>query len=208
MSQGKYPIQKFLRRLIPPFESCRDEFVEKLGYRNLEPGRLHLDAWVNRGEGYAAFLHEIAAAYPDHAAELEMALAETAALRAAEGDTGWRERCREEEASWVPFIHVEGERSVPNGITIFGLTGGHRRWTTIQISPKILKLPVTEQLAALPELMRAYLEEYRGECPFFGMVRSFVYVRLRGYCRFGQDCYLIEHVQGQYRRGHVEVSLR
>lgn len=53
MSQGasKYPIQQFLRRLIPPFESSRSEFVGKLGYHGLEIGRLHLDSWLDRGEG-------------------------------------------------------------------------------------------------------------------------------------------------------------
>ena len=64
MSQGKYPIQQYLRRLIPPFESCRNDFVQKLGYRNLELGRLHLDSWLDRGEGYLVFLSEVAAAYP------------------------------------------------------------------------------------------------------------------------------------------------
>ena len=129
-------------------------------------------------------------------------------MRPAEGDRGWRDQCKSEEASFSPFIHVEGETAIPRGITLFGLSGGHARWTTIHVPARILKLPVDEQLTALPELMRAYLEEYRGACPFFGMVQSFIYVRLRGYYRFGQDCYLIEHVQGQFRRGHVEVSLR
>ena len=38
MSPGKtpYPIQRFLRRFIHPFDSCRTDFVEKLGYRDLE----------------------------------------------------------------------------------------------------------------------------------------------------------------------------
>ena len=129
-------------------------------------------------------------------------------MKVAEGDTGWRERCRTEDASWVPYLHVEGERSVPNGITVFGLTGGHERWTTIHIPARILKLPVDGQLAALPELMRSYLEEYRGACPFFGMVQSFIYVRLRDHYRVNHQGVFIEHVQGQYRRGHVEVSLR
>ena len=81
----------------------------------------------------------------------ERALTETARMRAAEGDPGWLERCREEEASFVPYIHVQGERSVPSGITVFGLTGGHARWTTFHVPGVILQLPLDEQLAALPE---------------------------------------------------------
>ena len=37
-----------------------------------------------------------------------------------------------------------------------------------------------EQLVALPELMKAYLVEYRGACRYFGMVTSFLYVGLPG----------------------------
>lgn len=208
MAQRKYPIQEFLRTLIPPFESSRTEFVQALGYHNLEVGRLHLDSWLDRGEGYDAFLKQVAAAFPNHAAELEQTIADTAKIRAAEGDPGWLNRCRVEEASFVPYIHVAGDTTVPGGITLFGLTGGHERWTTIHIPTDILRLGIEGQLAALPELMRAYVKEYRGACPFFGLVRAFLYVRLRDYYRFNRDCQFIEHVQERFRRGQVEVFLR
>ena len=186
MSHGalKFPVQHFLRSLIPPFESSRTEFVQKIGYNNLEAGRLHLDSWLDRGEGYDVFLKRLAGAFPDHAADLEKAIAETAEMRAAEGDPGWRARCKAEEASFVPYVHVVGDTTVPRGITMFGMTGGHGRWTTIHIPESILRLPIEEQLAALPELMRAYLVEYRSACPFFGMVTGFLYVRLQDYYRF------------------------
>ena len=140
MSQGslRYPIQQFLRRLIPPFESSRTEFVRALGYLDLVEGRLHVDSWLDRAEGHDLFLKEVAAAYPDHTAELEQALADTAAIRAAEGDSAWRERCKGEEASFVPYIHVQGEQSVPSGICIFGITGGYKRWNTIQTFQRTL----------------------------------------------------------------------
>lgn len=70
-----------------------------------------------------------------------------------------------------------------------------------------LKLPVEEQLAALPELMQGYLREYRGACPFFGMVTGFLYVRLRGYYQFGRDCQFVGYIEKPFRRGHVVISL-
>lgn len=71
MSQGKeYPIQIFFRRFIHPFESCRTNFVVKLGHRDLRTGRFRLDSWLDRGEGYDLFLTEVAAALPDHAVQL------------------------------------------------------------------------------------------------------------------------------------------
>jgi hypothetical protein len=209
MSQGRqYPIQNTLRRLIGAFESDRSDFARKLFYSDLEIGRLHLDAWLDRGEGYDGFLRRVATAFYDHAADLEQALEETAAMRVAEGDPGWRERCKAEDFSFVPFVHVQGERSVPNGIVNFGISGGHERWTTIHIPAAVRRLPVEEQLSALPQLMKAYLVEYRGACPFFGPVRSFIFVRLRDYYQFDQECQFIEHVQGRFYRGRVEVSLR
>jgi hypothetical protein len=206
MSQGSlhYPIQQFLRclvPLVPPFESSRTEFVQKLRYHDLEAGRLHLDSWLDRGEGYEGFLKRVSVWHPEHADDLERALADTAEIKSAEGDSGWRERCANEGASFVNFVHVEGERTVPGGITTFGLSGGHARWTTIHIPAAILRLALEEQLAALPELMRAYLREYKGACPFVGMVRSFIYVRLRDYYRFDKDCRFVEHVRSDSSEG-------
>lgn len=37
------------------------------------------------------------------------------------------EQCKAEEESFRPFIHVQGETTMPNGITLFGISGGHRR---------------------------------------------------------------------------------
>lgn len=209
MSQGntQYPIQTFLRSFIHPFDSCRTDFVEELGYRDLSIGRFRLDAWLDRGEGYDLFLTQVAALLPDHADELESALIQTAEIKAAEGDRGWRERCRHEDASFIPYIHVQGEKSVPSGITTFGLSGGHSRWTTIQVPPKILWLPLEEQLKALPEMMKAFLEEYGGMCPFFGLVTKFLYVRFGDYHVFDKSVQFVERVEGQFRRGRAEVTL-
>ena len=209
MSQGKQdPIQQFLRRLIPPFESSRTEFVQALGYADLELGRSHLDSWLDRGEGYDGFLNQIAEAFPGHVSELQRAIAETVEMKVAEGDPAWLERCKSEDASFVPFIHVVGETRVPRGITIFGITGGFERWNTIHVPDKIVRLSLEEQLRALPDLMRAFLREYGGACPFFGVVTGFVYVRYRDYYRFDADCQRVEHVQERFRRGQVRLFLR
>ncbi len=118
------PVQRFIRHLVGKFESDRTEMVEQLGYRDLALGRFHLDSWLDRGEGYDRILSEIAAAYPDRAEELERALDETAEMKAAAGDVEWRNRCRLEDASFLQFIHVDGERTVPEGIVLFGISGG------------------------------------------------------------------------------------
>jgi hypothetical protein len=205
---SNYPIQHFLDRLVPEFWSCRTDFVEKLGYTDLETGRLHLDAWLDRGEGFYGFLNEVAAAYPDLAAELEKAIADTAAMKMAEGDPNWRERCRSEEAAWEPFIHAVGSQRIPEGICIFGVTGGHRKWTVIPIPEVVQRLPLEGQLPKLPEFMAAYKQQYHGNVPFFGKLTGFRFVRMNDYFQFDANGRLLEHVHERFRLGGAWVELR
>jgi hypothetical protein len=197
----KYPVQKVLDRLIPEFYSWRTDFVEKLGYENLGVGRIHLDSGLDRAEVWNGFLQQVAAAYPDLAEELEKAIAETEAMRAAESDLECRERCKSEEASWVPFLQAVVETTVPNGITIFAVSGGFKKWTVIQIPEALRRLAVEAQLTHLPELMAAYRHKHRGLVPFFGRLTGFKFVRPWDHYRFSPDGDLLGHVPERFRLG-------
>jgi hypothetical protein len=188
-------------------EKSRSEFVQALGYRNLERGLRRLEPWLDCGDGYHLVLKQIAAAYPGHADDLQRALSETTAIKAAEAEAVFLERCKAEDGWFTPYIHAEGETTVPNGICIFGITGGHARWTTVQVSQSILELPLEAQLAALPDLMRWYLRKYRGQCPFFGAVMGFRFVRLVDYFQFDRHGVFLENVQKPFRCGQCSVQL-
>ena len=203
-----YPISRFLLRLLEETGFTRTEFVLSLGYRNVERGRRRLDAWIDEGTGFDKIIGQIAKAYPNHADRLQNALTNTKALKATERYADFFDCCKAQESTFVPYIHVEGECRIPNGITLFGLTGGHEVWTTIKVPKRILDLPVEEQLAALPELMDGYLRKYNGACPFFGKVTAFKFVRLLDYYQFDADTRLLEHVEEPFRTGYAEVSLR
>lgn len=118
------------------------------------------------------------------------------------------ERCKAEEAWFVPFIHAEGEFRIPQGICLFGITGGHDRWTTIRIPTTILELPSGEQVAKLPVLMIAYKRRYQNAVPFFGTLVGFKYARLLDYFQFDADGRLVEHVQKPFRQGECWVEFR
>jgi len=210
MSQGAshYPISQLITRIMTDSGPSRSQFVTSLGYRNIERGLRRLDPWINQGEGFERIIKQIAAAYPGRAEELRQAIAATEAIKVAEADAVFLERCKAEQPTFVPFIHAHGESRIPNGITIFGVTGGHRRWTTVQIPEAILNLPLEEQLQRLPELMKAYLKEYRGACPFFGNVVGFRFVRLLDYFQFDKEGQFIERVNKPFRLGSCSVSLR
>jgi len=94
-----------------------------------------------------------------------------------------------------------GERTVPSGITLFGVSGG--RWNLIEIPKTILKLSLGEQLAALPKLMAAYQRRYKGACPFFGRLTGFKFVRCLDYSQFDAEGRLVEHVAEAFSQGEL-----
>jgi hypothetical protein len=112
----------------------------------------------------------------------------------------------EAKTEFAPYIHAVGEVSVPRGITLFAVFGGHKRWTTIPIPATVLSLPISERLEQVPELISAYLEKYGGQVPFFGAVTAFVYVCESEYYEFDRDGLLVGHFDESYYRGLASVS--
>lgn len=123
-----------------------------------------------------------------------------------ENDATRPERATSTREGFTPYIHVDGEATMPNGITMFAVTGG--KWNLIQIPPTILELPTDDQLAAVSELMRSYLAKHDGQCPFFGRVTGFKLVRLRDYFQFDAEGRLLERVEKMFRRGAAVVAIR
>jgi hypothetical protein len=63
-----------------------------------------------------------------------------------------RQNDRDVSTRRSPFLNADGEHTVPSQICIFGMTGGHKRWTMIQLSENV-DLPLEQQLRLLPEYM-------------------------------------------------------
>jgi hypothetical protein len=188
--------------------SSAAEFIQSLGYRNTDRGLRRLKPWMEQGHGYEKIIKQITAAYPGYAEELGKAILETEAVRDAEFEADFLEHCKSEQATFVPFIHAEGERSVPSGITMFGISGGHRRWTTIQLPQETMALPFKIQLTKLTALMAAYKRKYNGCCPFFGKLTGFKLVLLTTYYQSGAEGQFLEHVQRPFRNGECWAELR
>jgi hypothetical protein len=208
MRLSHYPISQFLNDLVRQFGPSPSKFVQVLGYRNLERGLLRLTPWLEKGEGFHKIIKQIAGKCPHIAVELEGAIRATKEMKDTEWEVAFLEDCRLEVTTFVPFIHVDGELSVPSGITIFGVTGGHGRWTTVKVLTSNLDQKIEVQLTALPALMRGYLKEYGGQVPFFGKVTGFKYVRCLDYFQFDKDARFIQHVDRPFRRSPCSVSLR
>jgi hypothetical protein len=111
-SVSQYPISKFIAGIMDDYGFTRVEFVQALGYRYLDRGLRRLDPWLDQGDGFDRILKQIVAVY-GRADELEKALAATKAIKSAEWEAAWLERCKSEEG-FVPYIHAQGETTVPN----------------------------------------------------------------------------------------------
>ena len=210
MTQGvsPYPISQFITRIARDLGYSTTDFVRSLGYhKNLEQGINRLGPWLVDGTGFEKILQQIAARYPDHADDLQCALDATNAIRAAEFETAWVERCKAEAETFRPFLHADGENTVPSGICIFGVSGGHRRWTSIQIPQIVLDLSGDQQLAALARLMAVYRKKHKRQVPFFGDLVGFKYVRLLDYLQFDADGRFVEQVNRPFRSAPCSVRL-
>ncbi len=206
---SQYPISVLLQKMIERFGPSRSGFVRTLGYRkNVESGLARLTPWLEHGEGFWRIIKNIAAVYPDQAQALEAAIQKTKSAKAAEAEAAFLEHCKAEAATFIPFIHAEGEFSVPRQITFFALCGGHRRWTTIRLPAEVLKLPVEEQLPSLRELMLDYKRKFNGHVPFFGRLIGFKYVRLIDFFQFDAEGRLLAHLEKPFRHGECRVELR
>jgi hypothetical protein len=77
MSQSatRYPISQLIASLMYDHGYAPVEFVQSLGYRNIERGLRRLEPWLEQGHGYERILKQIAAAYPNQVHDLENAVA-------------------------------------------------------------------------------------------------------------------------------------
>jgi hypothetical protein len=209
MSGAKYPITRLLAKIISDHASSEGEFItEVLGYRNVEKGLRRLHFWTEEGgEGaHQRIIGQIAQA-SGRGEELERAIAATREMKAKECEAAFLERCRGEAETFRPFLCPIGSQSVPEGICIFGMTGGHRRWTKIEIPQSVLDLTGDDLFLALLPYMIQYKNKYNGCVPFFSTLTGFRFVRLIDYFQFTADGQLAEHVNKPYRLGTCSVRL-
>jgi hypothetical protein len=206
-SASLYPISQALAKVIRNSGYSNIGFLWAMGLMNADAVLPDLESWLLTGEGPRSIIVEIAAACPDAADQLYRTVAETRAMKATGVDPAELERSKE-VARFVPFLLAVGERRVPTQITMFGLSGSFERWCVIRIPKRILRLPLDEQFSRLPKLMNRYRRCYGGQVPFFGPLRTFLYLRALDHFRFDAEGRFIERVDKPFRPGACWVSLR
>ena len=205
-----YPVSQQIAKIIRGSGYTPLGFLLNTGHADADSLLPGLESWLENGEGDEAVIAMVAAYDPDAAAALHESVKETAAMKAAGVDPVAFEEARKERLkreSFQPYIHVQGERRVPSPITIFAVTGGHERWSTIRIPPAVLELPLDEQFAQLRALMAGYLLDNNGTTQFFGKVVGFKFVRYSDYFEFDVDGQLTAQVPAPFRPGIAWVEL-
>ena len=130
---SKYPISELLAEIIAQHASSEMTFVaEHLGYRDGERGLRRLRLWMETGEGHQRIINQIAQV-TGRGEDLQKAIAATREMKREELEANFLEQCREEAATFRPFLCAIGSQSVPEGICNFGIMGGHGRWTIIEL---------------------------------------------------------------------------
>ncbi len=207
MSQGasEFPISKLLGRVIDESGLRRSEFIKSLDYKSIPGGLRRLDEWLQQGEGHVLILDRIAQVYHLNRGELKQALLATSGEKAVQADAARVEATQAEHKRFRPYIHVEGEFSVPSCIVIVAVTGG--RLNRIELPRELHDPFLVEKIPALAELMRPYLEEHNGACPFFGRAVAFRLVHWDESFRFSLDGRLLERSEGRFTPGRATARI-
>jgi hypothetical protein len=206
-SASQYPIGQLISEIIREHASSEVAFVaQQLGYRDAEKGLRRLHLWTETGEGHQRVIRQIARA-TGRDEDLEAAIAATTEMKRNEWEAEFLEHCRGEAATFRPFLSAFGSHTVPEGICIFGMTGGFKRWTITELPDSLLDLALEEQIPALQPFMVRYKEQHSGQVPFFGVLSGFKLVRLLDYIQFDTDGRFVEHVQKPFRLGQCSVRL-
>jgi hypothetical protein len=175
----------------------RRELIERCGYRNVTKGLRRLDAIWNGALGDETS-SKILDALPINL-DLDPAVVEAAVNEsccrleqsARNAETEW-------EAAWrgafQPDAYLVGTYTRPTQITIFAITGGHKRWHRIKLD--LTKPPVT-----FAEQARAVTQK-TPETMFFGPTTGFIVNYSPNYAiRFGLDGNPIEVFLRAYSGG-------
>jgi hypothetical protein len=166
MSQGAYPISRFLQGIIHDSGLRPSEFVQRIGYKNIAKGLRRLNEWLEDGGGEADCLRRIVDAFQPDAGELEKALADTEAIHGLERKQAIAEIEERQRKRFKPFIWVETEH------------GAHQFWTAVaERQIKVLWMPdgferqsEAERLTAVQGRIQEHYRQTGGRYPGFGKV--------------------------------------
>lgn len=210
MNNDVLPLYNLVTARMKEIGLSRHAFIERCGYKNTGKGLRRLDAiWDGdlSSKISCAILaaapaildispETVAAAVSESVSRREQSAQKAEAERAvaaAKRDVAWR-------ASFQPDAYLLGTASRPSQITIYGMTGGAKRWLSIPLD--LSKPPVTLAAQALA------VARQTPQAPFFGSTTGFVvnYTSDRAVL-FDLDGHPKEIFDHAYMPGEVSLSI-
>jgi hypothetical protein len=79
-----------------------------------------------------------------------------------------------EKSIFKPLIFVETEH-IPNGIYIFGIIGGMKKWRIIVLPPDIANYPEADQLNIVRTEIKKHYSQQQGIVPMCGLITGYRY---------------------------------
>ncbi len=168
-SASYYPVAQLIARIIRNSGLSRSQFIQSLGYRNVEKGLRRLDAWLDNADGHRRILNQIATTYPGHSNELETALTETAEVHGGEHVEAVKHIEERERRRFKPFIWVhtaDGAHSVLSALA-------ERQVKTLWLADGFQDLSWSDKMAIVQRRVRDHHREMGGECRGFGQILQY-----------------------------------
>jgi hypothetical protein len=199
----RYPIHTLIENRRKMLGIRRSELVRRCGFRNISKGLRRVENACH-GDLDSPSAKTILAALPAalelEASEVEKAVEETADIIAlaraeeeAKAETAWR-------ASFEPAAYLIGTESRPSSITMYGMSGGAKRWLRIPLD--LSKPPITFATQALAVVRRT------PTAPFFGATKGFIVNFTPDHAvQFDTDGEPVASFERAYRPGEVEMAL-
>jgi hypothetical protein len=169
MSEGDYPICRFIKTLLADSGLRRSDFVGSLGYRNTTKGLRRLDEWLQNGRGDAACLQRIVDAYHPEPNALKKAIDDTKAIHESERQDAIRKNDERERRSFRPFIWVVSQNGPHSCISAMA----ERKMKVIRFPEGFEHLSAPEQLTAVQREVREHYQKTGGTCGWFGEIQSY-----------------------------------
>ena len=157
--------------------------------------------FINYSDRLEIDVHALCPNMSRYKESVEAAICATAAIIAeaerraeVEREAAWR-------ASFVPHAYLHGSQNRPSQLFIYGVSGGAEKWLKIPLD--LSMPPVTFAAQALTFVKKT------PQVPFFGSTTGFIVNYTPDHAvRFDIDGNPVEHFDGAYRPGEVELLLR
>ena len=183
----------------------RKEIVRYYGHANTAKAYRNLDGILDEGPLHETILRgelvsKIAELLEITFEEIEQAVSDDRAEAEAEA-------LAHAKSIFRPMIFVEAEHR-PNGICIFGIAGGMKRWRTIILPPDIASYPEANQLEVVRTEIEKHYSKQEGIVPMCGKITGYSYCpTFESSYEFNIEGERVSGIQSRYMLPTISVSL-